>query len=395
MLRFKIALITFQLLKYSSGRDLGVPVRRLNINNEESTQPSSSERDVKFALLWGEMAQSEDWDGYESIQHLLKGRSHSYHHHHRKNRSHKKKHKSHSGDSYEENPVLVFPPTSAPTSENTKENEIPTTEIPVVTNVPTSSPTTSSPTTSSPTTSSPTSSPTSPKEIEQTSAPTLFNPNLRSCPKSDDSVIDEIKINFAYVAETTRETTDFMIPLENVILDSVADSILSCAADSSLITLQSSPEDRSLNNVPCNITHPEAIACTVVLGYMTMGFIETKETTWHKKEAIQAIHEAMEDGTLVGRAKMADLVSLTFIGPKDKMKKNPDKSEEGIGSEGGNTLVMGASVAVIILFAGLALNSVRRKQTHDKKTKFDKKLSAVETSASRDDTLTDISFTDV
>jgi len=146
--------------------------------------------------------------------------------------------------------------------------------------------------------------------------------------------------------------------------------------------------------VPCNITHPEAIACTVVLGYMTMGFVESKETTWYKQEAIQAIREAMEDGTLVDGTKMADLVSLSFIGPKDTTVKNPVKSEEGI-SQGGNALIMAAPIAAILFMAGLVLASLRKRDAHDKETKFDNKLSPIESSASRDDTLTDISVTDV
>merc|ERR1719491_150474 len=58
-----------------------------------------SQRDTTFARIWGDQLQSEDLDNYESIQHFLKSRSHSYHHHHREKHSKKSSKKSSKKDS--------------------------------------------------------------------------------------------------------------------------------------------------------------------------------------------------------------------------------------------------------------------------------------------------------
>jgi len=57
-----------------------------------------------------------------------------------------------------------------------------------------------------------------------------------------------MKINFAYTAETTTEGTNFIPPLEQIILDSVADSVLKCTAGSSLLEIKSGPDDRLLDS---------------------------------------------------------------------------------------------------------------------------------------------------
>lgn len=395
MVRFETVIATLHLLVYSSGRDLSATVRRFNMNNEEHTRPAS-ERQIEFALLWGEMAQSEDWDGYESIQHLLKDKTHSYSHHHHRHWTYE----NNRGHNSEDEDALISPPTSSPIVDSLISDatflDVMPTIVPATLSMtsPTTSPTTSpqtSPTTSPitlPTTSQQTlpvtSQKTSPLTMPQatsppptilsTMRPTAFHHDTRSCATNDNKVVHKLKMNFAYVGESTTQSTNFILPLEDIILESVANSTLDCSLENTLIEMQSVPRDSGLASVPCNITHPDAVKCTVVLGYMTLGFTDAGEKSKEKRKVIRSIRNAMEGDLLLDSAKMKNLVRVTFVGPTESKKLKVVESKEEIRSKGGNTLVLGASIATIILLAGFTCNAVRSRRKDNEQSSFVRRL---------------------
>jgi len=95
---------------------------------------------------------------------------------------------------------------------------------------------------------------------------------------------------------------------------------------------------------------------------MTLGFSKNGAKSAEKKKVLNAIRRDMEDGLLIDRTKMAYLVSLAFTGPSEAKQMKINNTTERIRKEGGNTLIMGASIAIVFLVAGLALNFAREEK---------------------------------
>mmetsp|Transcript_48566 Transcript_48566/g.58805 ORF Transcript_48566/g.58805 Transcript_48566/m.58805 type:complete len:266 (-) Transcript_48566:279-1076(-) len=241
------------LLELSSARQkTGLTVTRLN-SGENNRQYIKEQRDRRFQLLWGETEDAEDWDKFESFRRFL-GSSHSY--------SHDSSSPDGHGHGYDRPPIHItdFPtrvefkfPTASPVDDTT--------------DAPTSTPSVSP--TSRPTaepTPVPTVEPTPVPTVEPSTAPTqepVPPSSIRSCytnPSTGEPEFGDVKtskLNFAYIADLTEQTTSFIPLLEEKMLDSVADVFLNCGGDgggknlqidyeSPIVAIDSKPKDKPL-----------------------------------------------------------------------------------------------------------------------------------------------------
>merc|ERR1712150_226929 len=111
--------------------------------------------------------------------------------------------------------------------------------------------------------------------------------------------------------------TEFIKPLERIILDNVASDILDCKDEQNLVYLDSDPMDQALHSAPCEIYAKDAVQCVVVLAYMTLGFKDPRVIE-SERQILSSIQNIIGMDLLNSSDVAPNIVNITYVGPEVK-----------------------------------------------------------------------------